>query len=113
MSDFGRWLPHGGPCTWKSRVIKLVMELFEEVLGWAMTVQLQAVALQAVTAQQLGGSTIHHACDIPENKKAVHSNVVERERPTLGRHGRKASRRCTRLGPAEETWLGSRARLAY
>ena len=60
-----RWLLHGGPGTGKSHVIKLVVELFERVLGWSMGVHFQVVAFQSVVAQLLGGDTIHHACGIP------------------------------------------------
>ena len=66
--DFGepfRQLLHGGPGTGKSHVIHLLKELFIEVLGWTQGVQFQVVALQAVTADLIGGDTIHHACAIP------------------------------------------------
>ena len=81
--DFGepfRWLLHGGPGTGKSHVIKLVRELFENVLGWDMSVQFQVVAFQAVMAQQLGGDTIHHACGIPVYKKGQTTDVVAASR---------------------------------
>ena len=71
-ADFGepvRWLLHGGPGTGKSHVVKLVKELFTEVLKWDIGVQFQVVALQAVMADLLGGDTIHHACGIPVMQK--------------------------------------------
>ena len=46
-------------------MIKLVAELFQQVLGWERGVQFQVVAFQAVTASQIQGDTIHHACGIP------------------------------------------------
>lgn len=59
------WLLHGGPGTGKSHAIKLVHELFTEVMGWRMGVEFQTVALQAVMAEQLDGDTLHHAVGIP------------------------------------------------
>ena len=66
--EFGeplRWLLHGGPGTGKTHVIKVIQELFTDVLKWDMGVEFQMVALQAVMADLLGGDTIHHACGIP------------------------------------------------
>ena len=61
-----RWLLHGGPCTGKSHVVKILHEeLFKDILGWNMSVEYQIVALQAVMAEQLHGDTIHHALGIP------------------------------------------------
>ena len=60
-----RKLVHGGPGTGKTHVIKLIKELFEDVLGWQQGVQFQVVAFQAVMAHLIGGDTIHHALGIP------------------------------------------------
>ena len=76
-----RWLLHGGPGTGKSHVIKLVQELFHEVLEWKPGVQYQAAALQAVTADLINGDTLHHACGIPvfskkkEKTEAAQSHI--------------------------------------
>ena len=64
-----RWLLHGGPGTGKSRVIKVLKELFSDVLKWDIGVEFQIVALQAVMADLLGGDTIHRACGIPVMQK--------------------------------------------
>ena len=45
---------HGGPGVGKSHVLKLLRELFEEVLGWNMGLEYQMAALQAVMADLLG-----------------------------------------------------------
>ena len=42
----------------------MIKTMFEEVCGWQMGVGFQIMSLQAVTAQLLGGDTIHHACGI-------------------------------------------------
>ena len=63
-ADFGeplRWLVHGGPGTGKSHVIKLVKELFTDVLGWDIGIELQIVSLQAVMAD-LSGPRYHPPC---------------------------------------------------
>ena len=56
------WLLHGEPGTGKSEVLHMVKNLFQEVCGWQMGLEYQMAALQAVTAQLLGGDTLHHAC---------------------------------------------------
>ena len=58
------WCLHGGPGTGKSFVIKLLRELFTQVLGWEMGVEFQMAALQAVMAEQIGGDMLHHALGI-------------------------------------------------
>mgnify|MGYP003323788527 CR=1 FL=1 len=61
-----RWAMHGGPGTGKTHVIKLIKhELFEKVLGWKTTVELQIAAMQAVVADLLEGYTIHHTFKLP------------------------------------------------
>ena len=77
---------HGGPGTGKTHVIKLVKELFEDVLGWEQGVRYQVVAFQAVMAHLIGGDTIHHALGIPvftdgrssEEQLASHMTVSKR-----------------------------------
>ena len=69
LGDPLRWCVHGGPGTGKSHVIKLVKEMFTDVLQWNIGVEFQIVALQAVMADLLGGDTIHHACGIPVCKR--------------------------------------------
>jgi hypothetical protein len=46
------------------------------VLEWKRGVDYEAVALQAVMANLLGGDTIHHACGIPIGKKIGGDDVV-------------------------------------
>ena len=58
------WCLHGGSGTGKSFVLKLIKELFIDVLGWVQEIDFQLVALQAVMAEQIGGDTIHHALGI-------------------------------------------------
>ena len=65
-----------------SHVIKLVKQLFIEVLQWDIGVEFQVVAFQAVMADLLGGDTIHHACGIPvkrrdgQNEDAVQTHMA-------------------------------------
>ncbi len=65
---------HGGPGTGKSCNLKLLKELFTHC-GWTMGSESHVAALQAVTAEQLGSDTIHHATGItpfgaaPEGQK--------------------------------------------
>ena len=81
-----RKLAHGGPGTSKTHVIKLVKELFEDVLDWQQGVRYQVVAFQAVMAHLIGGDTIHHALGIPvftdgrssEEQLASHMTVSKR-----------------------------------
>ena len=65
---------HAGPGTGKSHVIKQIKELSNDVLQWDIGVQYQVVALQAVTANLLGGDTIHHACGIAFQKRGATIN---------------------------------------
>ena len=60
-----RKLVHGGPGTGKTHVIKLIKELFEDIIGWEQGVQFQVVAFQSVMAHLIGGDTIRHALGIP------------------------------------------------
>ena len=55
---------HGGLGVGKSEVLKLVKELFTNVLCWIPGLDFQLAALQAVMAEQLGGDALHHACGI-------------------------------------------------
>lgn len=73
------WLLHGGPGTGKSHVIKLIHELFTEVMGWHMSVEFQTVALQAVMAEQLGGDTLHHAVGIPCFNQDLEDNWEQKQ----------------------------------
>ena len=57
------WYVHEGPGTGKSKVLFLLKELFAKC-GWQMRIGYQMAVLQAVTAEQLGGETLHHACGI-------------------------------------------------
>jgi hypothetical protein len=85
--DFGeplRWLVHGGPGTGKSHVIKQIKELFKDVLQWDIGMQYQVVALQAVTANLLGGDTIHHACGIAFQKRGATINGEDQAKKTNG-----------------------------
>ena len=75
-----RWLLHGCPGTGKSEVLKLAKELFQNVCGWNMGMEYQMAALQAVTAQLLGGDTIHHALGI--NPFGVASDPKSQEKAT-------------------------------
>ena len=80
LGDPLRWCVHGGPGTGKSHVIKLVKELFTDVLQWNIGVEFQIVALQAVMADLLGGDTIHHACGIPVfTRRACHSEDAQKQ----------------------------------
>ena len=60
-----RKLVRGGPGAGKTHAIKLVKELFQDVLGWQQGVHFQVVAFQAAMAHLIGGDTIHHALGIP------------------------------------------------
>ena len=81
-----RKIVHGGPGTGKTHAIKLLKELFEDVLGWQQGVHYQVVAFQAVMAHLIGGDTIHHALGIPvftdgrssEEQLASHMTVSKR-----------------------------------
>ena len=56
------WMLHGGPGTGKSHVIRLLKEeLFEKECGWISALDFQLGALQAVSADNLDGHTLHHA----------------------------------------------------
>ena len=68
------WCLHGLPGTGKTFVLKLLKELFEEVLGWEMGMEYQMAALQAVTAAELEGDTIHHAHPRTLAKRNVRNN---------------------------------------
>jgi len=57
------WCVHGGPGTGKTETLKLLKELFGEC-GWQMGLEYQMAALQAITAQAVGGDTLHHSCGI-------------------------------------------------
>ena len=74
------WCLHGLPGTGKTFVLKLLKELFEEVLGWEMGMEYQMAALQAVTAAELEGDTIHHALGINPFAKDKSANSSETER---------------------------------
>ena len=81
-----RKLVHGGPGTGKTHAIKLVKELFQDVLGWQQGVHFQVVAFQAVVAHLIGGDTIHHALGIPvftdgrssDDQLASHMTIAKR-----------------------------------
>ena len=60
-------------------MLKLISELFTDVLGWVQGIDFQKVALQATMAEQIGGDTIHHALGInPFGQKG--SDAKERQK---------------------------------
>ena len=74
------WCMHGGPGTGKSHVLKLIRELFTQVLGWEMGLDFQMAAHQAVMADQIGGGTMHHACGIsPFGKQQTDAKEPQRQ----------------------------------
>ena len=67
------WCVHGGPGTGTSKVLLLLKELFAKC-GWQMGLEYQMAALQAVMAEQLGGDTLHHSCDIQWQQQTANSD---------------------------------------
>ena len=59
-----RGLIHGFPGTGKSRVIKWVIRMFEEVMGWQHGKEFVCVAFQNKVVSAMHGSTLHSAGDI-------------------------------------------------
>ena len=56
---------HGIPGFGKSRLIKWIRELFEEIMGWKHGVQFICLAFQNVMAASIDGFIIHHWSGIP------------------------------------------------
>ena len=75
-----RGLVHGLPGTGKSRVLKWIKRMFEEVLGWEQGVHFICVAFQNRMAAAIGGNTLHNAGELPKpgeraDYKLSHSDV--------------------------------------
>eukprot|EP00971_Amphidinium_carterae_P129433 2563678-Amphidinium_carterae.1 len=71
-------LPHGPPGTGKSHALRILRDLFNNILGYTQGIEYEITAFQAVNAADIGGKTIHHAFGLNVSKYTG-DEVVSRE----------------------------------
>ena len=72
-------LIHGEPGTGKSQVLKWIVGLFTEVMGWKHEVHFMCVAFQNSMAAAIKGTTLHSGADLPlateDGKCKTHTDI--------------------------------------
>ena len=74
-----RGLTHGGPGTGKSRVIKWIVRMFTEGMGWQHGKDFVCVAFQNKVAHAMAGSTLHSAGDIKIGQQSYSAMLESRD----------------------------------
>ena len=69
----------GDPGTGKSYVIHSLVSMFKS-LGWTADVEFIVMAFQAVTAEAIGGDTMHHCSDIRVGTPYNHSSSNKKDK---------------------------------